>query len=57
MLRMSGINVKTEEQGGHPSGRNSIPKGKVRAQRDGFEEQGAGLPDCSAGLVSGEATS
>ena len=57
MLRISGINVKTEEQGGHPSGRNSIPKGKVRAQRDGFEEQGAGLPDCSAGLVSGEATS
>lgn len=56
MLGMSGINVKTEEQGGHPSRENSIPKGKVRAQRDGFEEQGAVLLDSNAGLVSGEVT-
>lgn len=56
MLGMSGINVKAEEQRGHPSGGNSIPKVRVRAQRAGFEEQGAGWPECSTGLVSGEVT-
>lgn len=40
---MRGLKIKAEEQGGHASGGNNIPKGKVRAQRDGFEEQGVGL--------------